>query len=154
MAVLELSTTWGSVTVETGDGRAVRCALPLLREEPAVPFGILQAPAGDAVSRYLEAVLNGQAPPPAPMAKPGGTAFQQAVWNAIARIPRGETLTYSELARAAGRPAAHRGAANACGRNPLPLFIPCHRVTGSNGQLGGFSSGIAWKRLLLSLERG
>lgn len=82
----------------------------------------------------------------------GGTPFQRKVWRAIARIPRGETRSYSWLARAVGRPKAVRAAANACGANPIPIFIPCHRVVASDGSLGGFSGGIAIKRKMLRLE--
>jgi methylated-DNA-[protein]-cysteine S-methyltransferase len=151
MAVILLSTTWGPVTVETCNGRAVRCSLPALPQQPAISFGI-RSSADDAISRYLAAVLTGRNAPRPPMAAPAGTQFQQDVWKAIARIPKGTTLTYAALARAVGRPSACRAAANACGRNPLPLFIPCHRITGSNGRLGGFSAGIAWKKLLLAVE--
>ena len=81
-----------------------------------------------------------------------GTAFQQAVWRAIARIPFGETQTYGELACAVGRPGACRAVANACGQNPVPLFIPCHRVVAATGKIGGFSAGLPWKTLLLASE--
>ena len=81
-----------------------------------------------------------------------GTPFQQRVWRAIAAIPRGETRSYAWLARKAGKPKAVRAAANACGANPVPLLIPCHRVIASDGSLGGFSCGLAIKRRLLRLE--
>jgi methylated-DNA-[protein]-cysteine S-methyltransferase len=81
-----------------------------------------------------------------------GTPFQIRVWRAIARIPWGETRSYAWLARAAGRPRAVRAAANACGKNPLSIVIPCHRVIASDGSLGGFSGGLALKRKLLALE--
>ena len=81
-----------------------------------------------------------------------GTPFQQKVWRAIAKIPWGETRSYAELARAVGKPSAYRAVANACGANPVPLIIPCHRVIASDGSIGGFSGGIALKRELLGLE--
>jgi O-6-methylguanine DNA methyltransferase len=83
---------------------------------------------------------------------PAGTEFQRKVWRAIASIPRGETRSYKWLAKKTGRPNAVRAAANACGANPLPIVIPCHRVIASDGTIGGFSSGIALKRKLLKLE--
>jgi len=83
---------------------------------------------------------------------PGGTAFQRSVWKAISSIPRGETRSYAWVARKAGRPRAARAAANACGANPVPIIIPCHRVIASDGSLGGFSPGPAVKRKLLALE--
>jgi O-6-methylguanine DNA methyltransferase len=81
-----------------------------------------------------------------------GTPFQLRVWKAIARIPWGKTRSYAWLAATAGKPRAIRAAANACGRNPIPVVIPCHRIVASDGTLGGFSGGLAMKRRLLALE--
>lgn len=81
-----------------------------------------------------------------------GTAFQKEVWKNIARIPWGKTRNYAWLAQSVGRPKAMRAVANACGNNPVPIVIPCHRVIASNGTLGGFSSGIGIKRKLLKIE--
>ena len=64
-----------------------------------------------------------------------GTAFQVKVWKAISKIPKGEVRTYKELARIIKKPRAIRAVANACGKNPYPIKIPCHRVVGSNGCL-------------------
>jgi O-6-methylguanine DNA methyltransferase len=80
-----------------------------------------------------------------------GTEFQREVWGRIAKIPWGKTISYKELALSVGRPKAFRAVANACGANPLPLFIPCHRVLGTQ-DLGGFSGGLALKKLLLLSE--
>ncbi len=83
----------------------------------------------------------------------GGTALQRAVWLEIARIPYGETISYSTLAERVGFPRAIRAVASACGANPLPLVIPCHRVVAKDGTLGGFSlGGLAVKETLLALE--
>ncbi|NHA15759.1 methylated-DNA--[protein]-cysteine S-methyltransferase [Thioalkalivibrio sp. XN279] len=93
-----------------------------------------------------------------PQAAPGprldlvGTDFQRAVWRAIARIPAGKVISYAELARQAGRPRAIRAAAQACGANPVPLLVPCHRVVASDGGLGGFGGGLPLKRKLLARE--
>ena len=83
-----------------------------------------------------------------------GTPFQCRVWEVIASIPHGATITYSELATRAGKPSAIRAAASACGDNPVPLLIPCHRVVAKDGGLGGFSmaGGIATKAWLLERE--
>lgn len=83
---------------------------------------------------------------------PRGTAFQLAVWRELARIPFGETISYGELARRIGRPAASRAVGAANGANPLPIVIPCHRVVGANGSLTGFGGGIETKKWLLALE--
>ena len=83
-----------------------------------------------------------------------GTKFQVKVWLAIAKIPKGEVRTYKELARIIKKPKAIRAVANACGKNPYPIKIPCHRVVGSNGYLCGYSAkgGIKQKKSLLKQE--
>ena len=83
----------------------------------------------------------------------GGTPLQRAVWLAIAKIPYGETISYSTLAERVGFPRAVRAVASACGANPLPLVIPCHRIVAKDGTLGGFSlGGLDVKERLLALE--
>jgi len=82
-----------------------------------------------------------------------GTAFQMRVWRALQEIAYGATRTYSEVAAAIGKPLAVRAVGNACGRNPVPLVIPCHRVVASNGGLGGYGLGIERKKRLLATER-
>jgi methylated-DNA-[protein]-cysteine S-methyltransferase len=77
--------------------------------------------------------------------------FAAKVYKEMVRIPYGTTLSYSELARKSGRKLAYRAVGTACGKNPLPLIIPCHRVTAVNG-LGGFGGGLDTKRFLLNLE--
>jgi len=81
-----------------------------------------------------------------------GTPFQRRVWAAIARIPYGETRTYTDMARAAGAPKAVRAAGSACGANPTPLFVPCHRVIRSDGTFEGFSGDLRVKKMLLEKE--
>ena len=84
--------------------------------------------------------------------RPHGSRFCQAVWNLMLEIPWGQTRTYGELARALGT--APRAVGGACGRNPIAIIIPCHRVVGGGGRLGGYSGaeGPATKRRLLELE--
>ncbi len=83
-----------------------------------------------------------------------GTKFQLAVWTEIAKIETGTTITYAELAIRLGKPKAARAVANACGKNPYPGPIPCHRVLRSDGSLGGYSGvgGVKTKRKLLARE--
>jgi methylated-DNA-[protein]-cysteine S-methyltransferase len=81
-----------------------------------------------------------------------GTEFQLAVWNELLRVPYGDTITYAELARRIGRPAAIRAVGAANGANPIPVIVPCHRVIGSNGTLTGYGGGIERKQWLLALE--
>jgi methylated-DNA-[protein]-cysteine S-methyltransferase len=83
---------------------------------------------------------------------PRGTAFQLATWRALSTIPYGETISYAELARRVGRPAASRAVGAANGANPLPIVVPCHRVIGTDGSLTGFGGGLEAKRALLELE--
>ena len=83
-----------------------------------------------------------------------GTEFQLSVWNYLKSIPYGETSSYGQIAEAIGRPGGARAVGQACGANPVPLIIPCHRVLNSEGGLGGFGGGTHWKKWLLELESG
>jgi methylated-DNA-[protein]-cysteine S-methyltransferase len=84
---------------------------------------------------------------------PQGTPFQRCVWDALRTIPYGETRSYGEIAAQVGKPGAARAVGGANNRNPLALFIPCHRVIGADGSLTGFASGLDHKHFLLELER-
>jgi O-6-methylguanine DNA methyltransferase len=149
---MEIETTWGTIAVELLEGKVGGCTLPFLPAQPDHPFSI--AKKGDVpISAFIASVFQGLETQVPPLEKPVGTDFQQQVWRAIAAIPSGQTRTYGELAEAIGRPRAVRAVGTACGRNPLPLFIPCHRVVAASGGLGGFSAGLAWKLLLLRAER-
>lgn len=81
-----------------------------------------------------------------------GTDFQKRVWNTLLEIPYGQTVSYGELAKRIGKPAAVRAVANAIGANAISVIVPCHRVTGSDHTLTGYGGGIAAKRMLLALE--
>lgn len=85
---------------------------------------------------------------------PAGTDFQRAVWEALGTIPYGQTRTYGEIAAAVGRPKSVRAVGQANHVNPLPIFIPCHRVVGKNGALTGYAGGLDLKGALLALESG
>ena len=103
--------------------------------------------------RALKRALAGKTPdrlPPLDLSI--GTDFQRSVWNALKRIPAGNTKSYQEVAQSIGRPRAVRAVGQACGANPIPVLVPCHRVLAANGKLGGFSSGLEWKRMLLARE--
>ena len=89
-----------------------------------------------------------------PPMSPTGTAFQQAVWQALLGIPSGETVTYGQLAARLGRPEAVRAVAAAVGRNPVSVLIPCHRVLGADGSLTGYAGGLHRKEALLTIEGG
>lgn len=84
---------------------------------------------------------------------PAGTEFQMKVWNALCTIPYGETITYGQLAERIGNANASRAVGMANSRNPLPVFIPCHRVVGTGGKLTGYTGGLDIKVKLLQLEQ-
>ena len=84
---------------------------------------------------------------------PHGSDFQRRVWDEIARVPYGETISYAELASRAGAPGHARAAGAATGRNPVGVVIPCHRIVGSDGSLTGYAGGLERKASLLQLEK-
>ena len=117
-------------------------AATLVRDDAAVrevAQAVVQAASGAALAAPLPLDLR-------------GTAFQQRVWRELTRIPRGETITYAELARRIGSPGAVRAVGSACGANPTALLVPCHRVLRSDGDLGGYRWGLERKATLLKRE--
>lgn len=104
--------------------------------------------------RQLLAYLKGELKEfDAPLDLRGLSEFSQAVLAELTRIPYGRTKSYGQVAAAVGRPQAARAVGRAVGANPLPIFVPCHRVVGADGSLTGFASGLPTKRMLLDLER-
>lgn len=103
----------------------------------------------------VERLLRGEEPGPLPpLDLSVGSDFQQAVWRELLSIPLGQVRTYGELATRLGRPGCSRAVGAACGANPVPVIVPCHRVLAAGGKLGGFSGGLDWKKKLLAIERG
>ena len=103
--------------------------------------------------RALNAILNGNTPkayPPLDLSS--GTDFQRDVWALLQSIPMGVVEAYGELAYRLNKPKAARAVGGACGANPIPILVPCHRVVGANGSLTGFSAGMNWKIRLLRIE--
>jgi O-6-methylguanine DNA methyltransferase len=101
----------------------------------------------------LRAALAGKTSSAAPpLDLSAGTPFQQKVWRALREIPLGQTRSYSEIAAAVDHPRAVRAVGGACGANPIPVLVPCHRVLAQGGKLGGFSAGLGWKERLLECE--
>jgi len=140
MKTAEFKTTWGTITLTLDGDQVVALNLPPLKTVPRRPFVI---EGFQTLEQFIKKVPN--------IGTPAGTEFQKAVWNELKKIPRGQTRTYGEIAAAIGRPKAVRAVGSACGANPLPLFIPCHRIVAKNG-LGGFGSGLPWKMLFLKEE--
>ncbi|WP_439598490.1 bifunctional DNA-binding transcriptional regulator/O6-methylguanine-DNA methyltransferase Ada [Falsiroseomonas sp.] len=133
-------------------------------EPPAALEGDLRArfprarlePAPESLAEAVRQVAAFLAEPSAALALPldlRGTAFQRRVWEALVRIPLGETRTYSGLAAEMGMPAATRAVARACARNPVSLMVPCHRVVGASGDLTGYRWGVPRKAALLAGEK-
>lgn len=157
-------TSWGSIWVEAENAHVKACSLPELKSEPRNPFawkGASVRATGKAdrqvlkrAERFLRSMFDGDKADPPPFLWPEGTPFMCRVWRALAGIPWGATVEYGALAKRIGRAGGARAVGRACGANPLPLFIPCHRVLPRDGSLGGFSSGLPWKRLLLERENG
>jgi methylated-DNA-[protein]-cysteine S-methyltransferase len=107
----------------------------------------------DEVLRQLEAYFRGDLREfELPLAMVG-TKFQLLVWDALRKIPYGETISYAQLAQRIGNPKAVRAVGLANGRNPIPIIVPCHRVIGSDGSLTGFGGGLSMKKRLLELEQ-
>jgi AraC family transcriptional regulator of adaptative response/methylated-DNA-[protein]-cysteine methyltransferase len=109
-----------------------------------------------ALTAEVRAVVGFMREPGAGLALPldlRGTAFQLRVWEALRRIPAGETRSYREVAAMVGSPAAVRAVASSCARNPAALAVPCHRVIGADGRMAGYRWGVARKRALLARER-
>jgi methylated-DNA-[protein]-cysteine S-methyltransferase len=125
-AVVSLDWGWGALQTET----------PLLRE----------------AKRQLERYFDGELEQFDLPLRPYGTTFRKQVWDAMLRIPYGSTQTYGKIAADVGSPA--RAVGGACGANPIPIIVPCHRILGANGALGGYSGegGTETKAFLLRLE--
>lgn len=105
-------------------------------------------------AKQLEEYLNGSRTMFDLPLNPQGTEFQKSVWKALCDIPFGETRSYKQVAVAVGNPKASRAIGMANNKNPIMIFVPCHRVIGSNGNLVGYAGGLDLKEKLLSLEKG
>jgi O-6-methylguanine DNA methyltransferase len=100
----------------------------------------------------LKKILAGKRSKLPPLDWAGKTEFQKSVWRQMLKISTGKTKSYGEIASAIGKPKAIRAVGGACGANPIPVLVPCHRVLAANKKLGGFSGGLDWKRKLLTRE--
>ena len=132
-----------------GDGRAVAEFRKQFQDAELVEDRSLACLITDAVDCYLVGK-----PTPSLKLDLRGTPFQLRVWQEMQRIPHGQTITYTELARRAGKPRAVRAAGTACGQNPVGILVPCHRVVAKDGKLGGYYWGLDVKERLLEIEAG
>lgn len=147
MAHGSLTTPFGPLTVYADDGAVTALGWGW------APCGLLGPVVLQALDE-LDAYCAGERVSFSVPLRPAGTAFQRRVWRRLVEIPYGSTISYGALARELGT--APRAIAQACAHNPLPIFIPCHRVVAADGALGGYSGagGSATKRALLALETG
>ncbi len=106
-----------------------------------------------SATTQLRAYFSGQFRPfDLPLDLSAGTAFQQSVWQALLRIPLGQTLSYGAMAQHINKPSASRAVGAAVGRNPISIVVPCHRILGAGGQMTGYAGGLWRKEALLTLE--
>ena len=142
-------TSFGVIGLSESNGAIVRVWLPSegsWRSEDS-PTPLIEE-AFQELDEYVDGRRRAFSVPVAPL----GTTFQKSVWHALSEIPYGQTATYGEIAQRIGRPGASRAVGTACGRNPVALFTPCHRVVGVDG-LGGYRGGLKMKQALLALEK-
>jgi len=125
----------------------------VLKEDKVIASEESPGPLHRGAQEQIEAYLQGRLQQFELPVKVAGTPFQQQVWDIMAEIPFGETVTYGEIGARLGGLHLARAVGNAANRNPLPLIIPCHRVLGKNGSLTGFACGTETKAYLLALER-
>ena len=110
-----------------------------------------ETPVLTETARWLDVYFSGKDPDILPPLHPQGSPFRQTVWNILLTIPRGQTMTYGEIARRLGVHSA-QAVGGAVGHNPISILIPCHRVVGSDGSLTGYAGGVERKARLLQLE--
>lgn len=144
-------TGFGLMGIEEKDGSLTRLLLP--GEAPGNGFiegaTLLLTRAFEQLERYLAGALREFSLP----LRPEGTPFQRRVWQALCAVPYGRTASYKDIAAAVGSPKACRAVGLANNKNPLPIFIPCHRIIGADGRLVGYGGGLDMKRRLLALEQ-
>jgi len=142
----------GALEVEAGEAGVTRVRIGGRGKPREVGEGRALAVAQQAVQQISDYLAGTRRSFTVPVVS-AGTEFQREVWTALAKIPYGALRTYGELAAALGRPRGARAVGAACGANPVPILVPCHRVVGAKGSLGGFGAGLAVKLKLLEVER-
>jgi AraC family transcriptional regulator of adaptative response/methylated-DNA-[protein]-cysteine methyltransferase len=150
--ILVAATPRGLCFVEIGDTDALLTA-QLKHEFPEATIARGTSARLKAMASAARAAAGAGVPPADLPVDIRGTAFQWRVWRALTQIPRGQTRTYSQVARAMGVPSSVRAVANACAANPLALVVPCHRVVRRDGGLGGYRWGMRVKKMLIARER-
>ncbi len=151
LGTIQVATTFQGVARVQLDDDGDRMRAELLEQFPEASFKRPSAMTTDAVRVIRDYLSGGPSPLEVPTVLPEA-GFATRVWKQLARIPYGAARTYGSIARGVRKPRAARAVGQACGRNPVPLLIPCHRVLAADKRLGGFSSGLEAKRFLLELE--
>jgi AraC family transcriptional regulator of adaptative response/methylated-DNA-[protein]-cysteine methyltransferase len=152
-ALLVAVTDRGVCTVSLGDSEKV-LERSLRDELPNATIGRADDAALAQSVMTIVDQLEGRAPTIELPLDLRATAFQLQVWEALRRVPYGQTRSYSEIAAAIGKPRAVRAVASACANNRVAVVIPCHRILRTDGELGGYRWGVARKQALLKRERG
>ena len=138
----------GPLTLSGTEGALTGIAFGVIREGEERPSPVLEQAARE-LEKYFAGAMRAFTVP----LSPEGTEFQKKVWEALCTIPYGETRSYGEIAAQIGNPKAYRAVGGANNKNPIMIFIPCHRVIGADGSLVGFGGGIDAKKFMLDLER-
>lgn len=142
----------GRIGIAEKDGRITNLYFP----EDKLPedMEICETPVLKEAELQLESYLKGEIKEFSLPLEPNGTDFMKGVWASLCEIPYGETRSYKDIAEKIGSPKAARAVGLANNRNPIPIFIPCHRIIGSNGSLTGYRGGLELKKILLEMENG
>ena len=141
-------TAIGPLTLQCADGALVRVAFGSVQLQGEYRSTALGNMAANELHEYLSGRRHTFSIPTAAQ----GTEFQQAVWDCLLRIPYAQTRSYADVAASIGHPRSYRAVGMACNANPLPIIVPCHRVVGSGGLIGGYAGGVDLKQTLLNLE--
>ena len=147
---MQKNTSVGLFEIEEEDGFIIEASwAKRIKKDANAPTTPLLEEAFKQLDSYLNGTLKTFNLP----LKTRGTPFQEKVWAQLKKIPHGKTLSYAQVAAKAGSTKAARAVGGACNKNPIAIFIPCHRVVGAKGALTGFASGVGVKEFLLNLEK-
>ena len=151
MSAYFYETPIGTIGIAEKDGKITR--LYFQTDYRPSETTIRETPLLQEAAHQLQDYLTGKLADFSLPLQPEGTAFMQQVWSRLCEIPYGETASYKSLAESIGKPNAARAVGMANHRNPIPIFIPCHRVIGASGSLVGYRGGVDLKSRLLKLEK-
>ena len=141
----------GTIGITERDGRITN--VYITNDELPQDMQLNETPLLKEAVKQLKGYLAGELKEFSLPLEPSGTDFMKQVWSALCEIPYGETASYKDIAEKVGKPKAARAVGLANNRNPIPIFIPCHRVIGANGSLTGYRGGLEMKKKLLDLEK-